>query len=100
MILAIFICIGVVPPKSNISNAGRFPMNELRRDSMLERRSSDIDRRTGNDRRGAFNPYYFYDGGVERRSLRERRSKTERRKDWLRVDEWCSVLVYDLKWDI
>jgi hypothetical protein len=67
---------------------------------MLERRRYDIDRRTGNDRRRAFDPYYFYSGGVERRSLRERRSKTERRKDWLRLDDWCSILVYDLKWDI
>jgi hypothetical protein len=46
---------------------------------MLERRHSDIDRRSGKDRRRVYDFDYFFNGGVERRDWIERRSKVERR---------------------
>jgi hypothetical protein len=67
---------------------------------MLEKRKSEIDRRSGRNRRRAIILEYFRNGGVERRIGKDRRSKLERRKDWLRVDNWVSILVYDLKWKL
>jgi hypothetical protein len=67
---------------------------------MLERRKSEIDRRSGRNRRGSLILDYFRNGGVERRKGKERRTRLERREDWLRVDNWVSILVYDLKWEL
>ena len=63
---------------------------------MLKRRSSAIDRRSGEDRRRVYDLDYFSNGGVERRNWRERRSLIERRMGWLRVDKWFSVSKKDL----
>ena len=62
---------------------------------MLENERSDIDRRSGEDRRKELysredNFRYFSIGESERRAWRERRSEHERRKGWLRVNKWCS----------
>ena len=51
-----------------------------------------IDRRSGEDRRDAYDLDYFPDGGIERRSGKERRQQNERRDDWARISKWSSVL--------
>ena len=61
------------------------------------RRFSDIDRRSGADRRKAHKLEYFLNGGLERRSFKERRSQKERRANWVRVSEWCSVRLESLE---
>jgi len=58
---------------------------------------SDVDRRSGEDRRKEMysredNFRYFSKKTVERRSWKERRSNVERRANWLRVNRWCSCL--------
>ncbi len=58
---------------------------------MLLARDSLIDRRSEEDRRRAYNPDYFLNGGVERRKWMERRSQMERRIDWIRLNKWYSV---------
>jgi hypothetical protein len=62
---------------------------------MIGHTRSDIDRRSGEDRRKELysredNFRYFSKKGVERRSWEERRSIDERRANWLRVNKWCS----------
>ncbi len=52
-----------------------------------------IDRRSGEDKRKAYNLDYFFMGGEERRRRGERRTMGERRRDWVRVSRWCSVYV-------
>ncbi len=60
---------------------------------MVERRHNFLDRRTGNDRRKAYQLGYSIHGGVERRRMRDRRGYFERRRDWMSVEECCSVYV-------
>jgi len=58
-----------------------------------------MDRRSGEDQRGAFNLNTYVDfaamlkefDGVERRKMGERRSNPEKRKHWERVSDWSSV---------
>jgi hypothetical protein len=52
---------------------------------------SAMDRRSGEDRRKAYDLDYFSNGGVERRNWKERRCNVERRVDWTRVSKWASV---------
>ena len=52
---------------------------------------SQIDRRSGEDERKAYNLDYFFKGGDERRKQIERRKLGERRRNWVRVNRWCSV---------
>ena len=61
--------------------------------SVKDRRRNDPleDRRSGEDRRVAYDLDYFQDGGIERRSLQERRQPGERREECQRVSEWTSV---------
>ena len=54
-----------------------------------------IDRRSGEDRRLAYDLDYFQDSGVERRSGSERRLPEERRDDCTRVSTWSSVCPGD-----
>jgi hypothetical protein len=49
------------------------------------------DRRSGDDRRGAYDLDYFEQGGQERRQQAERRTTDERRGHCTRVSEWSSV---------
>lgn len=63
----------------------------------MPKRTYDIDRRTGVDRRKSHKLEYFLQGGVERRSFKERRSSEERRSDWVRVGDWCSVRLKSLQ---
>ena len=65
--------------------------------NMIEHNRSDIDRRSGEDRRKELysredNFRYFSKKAMERRSWEERRSTDERRANWLRVNRWCSCL--------
>ncbi len=53
-----------------------------------KKKRSFFDRRSGQDRRKAYNIDYFLEGGVERRNCSnyERRNKEEdRRKDWIKI---------------
>ncbi len=49
------------------------------------------DRRSGEDRRIAYDLDYFPDGGLERRNGKDRRQLGERRDSCIRVSEWSSV---------
>ena len=55
------------------------------------KRDPFIDRRSGEDRRQA----YDLDGGIERRSGKERRRQDERRDGCIRVSTWSSVCPDD-----
>ena len=61
------------------------PDQEVRQADPLE------DRRSGEDRRIAYDLDYFQDGGFERRAQKERRNPNERRGGCLRVSQWSSV---------
>ena len=50
-----------------------------------------IDRRSGADRREAYDLEYFQSGGVERRTDPERRECVERRIEWVRISPWSSI---------
>jgi len=50
-----------------------------------------LDRRSGEDRREAYDLDYFRDGGAERREQNERRQPLERRDGCVRVSEWSSI---------
>lgn len=58
---------------------------------MKDRRGSIIDRRSGKDRRQAYDLDYLLKGGLERRKGKERRSEVERRAEWVRVGKWFSI---------
>ena len=58
---------------------------------------SDLDRRSGEDRRRVYDLEYFTNGGIERRTWKEQRAQVERRVGWTRVSEWCSVSLKALK---
>lgn len=54
-----------------------------------------LDRRSGEDRREAYDLDYFLEGGEERRERDERRRSLERREGCIRVSEWTSVCPGD-----
>ena len=59
-----------------------------------KKKRSFFDRRSGQDRRNAYNIDYFIEGGVERRnsSNGERRDQMrDRRKDWIKISRWSSL---------
>jgi hypothetical protein len=66
-------------------------------DTLIESRHADPleDRRSGEDRRVAYDLDYFVDGGTERRSSQERRGLNERRGNCQRVSQWSSVCPPD-----
>ena len=64
---------------------------------MLMVMRSDMDRRSGEDRRREYDLDYFSNGGVERRNWKEQRSKAERRVGWTRVSKWSSMSLKALK---
>ena len=64
---------------------------------MFEKERSDIDRRSGADRRRVMNFDYWRSEGVERRPWRERRSEFERRVDRVGVSQWSSVSARDIE---
>ena len=55
-----------------------------------------FDRRSGQDRRKAYNLDYFLDGGLERRTNaggERRRQRKDRRKAWIKISRWSSLYV-------
>ena len=58
---------------------------------------SNLDRRSGADRRKAYWFKRFLSKSVERRCGKERRFQFEARQGWVRVDKWCSVRLDRLK---
>ena len=64
---------------------------------MVNNKRSMLDRRSGEDRRVAYNLDYFRAGGKERRSMKERRSQPERRRNWIKLSKWSSANLRDLK---
>ena len=50
-----------------------------------------VDRRSGEDRRQAYDSDYFEEGGLERRMAADRRQQGERRDRCIRVSRWSSV---------
>lgn len=54
-----------------------------------------LDRRSGEDRREAYDLDYFLNGGAERREAKERRDRHERRHGCIRVSEWSSICPED-----
>jgi hypothetical protein len=57
------------------------------------RARSLLERRSGEDRRAAYDLNYFNQDGSERRKNKERRVNTEKRKGWLRISKWGSIFV-------
>ena len=64
---------------------------------LIDERRSRLDRRSGEDRRKAYNLDHFLSGGKERRKSKERRMRGERRSDWKQIGKWYSVFVGDKK---
>ena len=60
---------------------------------------ADIDRRSAADRRRIYDLDYFQNGGIERRKGKERRAQAERRNGWIRISNWASVNIQDLKFE-
>ncbi len=56
-----------------------------------------LDRRSGDDRREAYDLDYFREGGKERREKNERRQPLERRDGCIRVSEWSSICPDETK---
>ncbi len=58
-----------------------------------DKRSKDplLDRRSGDDRREAYDLDYIDQGSTERREPAERRTLGERRDRYVRVSRWSSV---------
>jgi predicted Zn finger-like uncharacterized protein len=52
-----------------------------------------LDRRSGDDRREAYELGYFAQGGIEKRKGVERRHKDERRDNHIRISQWSSVCM-------
>ena len=63
----------------------------------MERRRSNLDRRSGTDKRKLYHLGLFSKREVERRCGKERRSKYEARRQWVRVSKWSSVRLDGLK---
>jgi len=66
----------------------------MKEDSFLkDSRVSDpyVDRRSGEERRQAYDSDYFENQGQERRKNKDRRLQAERRDRCLRVSNWSSV---------
>lgn len=62
-------------------------------DDKTKKKRAFFDRRSGQDRRNAYNLDYFVDGGTERRnsSGEERRAEDQdRRKEWIKISSWSS----------
>lgn len=55
-----------------------------------------IDRRSGEDRREAYDLDYFQNKGIERRVGDDRRQDLERRDSCIRVSKWTSICPEDL----
>ena len=65
-----------------------------------KKKRSFFDRRSGQDRRNAYNLDYFVDGGAERRNSTggERRAEDkDRRREWIKISPWSSLNLEEKK---
>jgi hypothetical protein len=61
---------------------------------MGKTKRSEVDRRSGEDRRQAYDLEHFLKGGEERRMrFRDRRRLPELRRGWMRISLWHSQKV-------
>ncbi len=58
---------------------------------------SGPDRRSGLDRRQAYDIRYFQHGGIEYRCHPERRISRELRMEWVRITQWSSIFLGAIK---
>jgi hypothetical protein len=70
-------------------------MEETIDSKKLRKTDPFLDRRSGEDRREAYNLDYFSNGGTERRQQKERRQPLERRDSCTRVSDWSSICPDD-----
>ena len=63
--------------------------DEFLKDSRV--RDPYVDRRSGEERRQAYDSNYFENGGLDRRKNKDRRQGAERRSSYTRVSRWSSV---------
>ena len=63
--------------------------DEFLKDSRV--RDPYVDRRSGEERRQAYDSDYFENGGLDRRKNDDRRQTAERRNSCVRVSRWSSV---------
>ena len=56
-----------------------------------------VDRRSGEDRREAYNLDYFHNDGEERRIGNDRRQDDERRDNCIKVSKWTSICPDDME---
>jgi len=70
-------------------------LKEKTENSLYEKeRRSKLDRRSGGERRKAYNlDYFLLKDGIERRNKLERRTSGERRSGWVRINEWYSIYI-------
>ena len=56
-----------------------------------------VDRRSGEDRREAYDLDYFQNDGAERRMGEDRRQTDERRDNCIKVSKWTSICPDDME---
>ena len=66
-------------------------MTEETKPKEKRKRDPYLDRRSGEDRRQAYDIDYFAEGGIERRKGDHRRQPKERRKGCVKITKWSSV---------
>jgi predicted Zn finger-like uncharacterized protein len=73
----------------------KIPITQCDGKQIKKRRVRDplLDRRSGDDRREAYELGYFAHGGIEKRKGIERRQEDERRDHHVRISQWSSVCV-------
>ena len=80
------------PPGGRVPSFGGFCVLPKKRGrNMRERRKLGFDRRSGKDRRRAYDLDYFLNGGIESRGGAERRSRMDRRSIWIIVGNRLNV---------
>ena len=66
-------------------------MEDTIKEKEIRKTDPFLDRRSGDDRREAYDLDYFQSGKEERRKGQERRQAAERREGCVRVSQWTSV---------
>jgi predicted Zn finger-like uncharacterized protein len=81
--------------EQKVLNQTKIPIAQCDGKQLKKRRVRDplLDRRSGNDRREAYELGYFAHGGIEKRKGIERRQEDERRDHHVRISQWSSVCV-------
>jgi hypothetical protein len=71
-------------------------LSNKKRHKGIRQKDPFTDRRSGEDRREAYDLDYFQNDGFERRIGGERRQNEERRDNCIRVSQWTSICPDDL----